>query len=50
MVASEHGEPLLLCTMATVEVVSMVPVAERPKPKQSRALKGAPTLDLGPRT
>jgi hypothetical protein len=42
MVALEPSEPLLLYIMATVEVVSMVLVAEHLEPKQPRALKGTP--------
>jgi hypothetical protein len=41
MVALKPGEPLLLYITATVEVMSMVLVAERSKPKQPQALKGA---------
>jgi hypothetical protein len=42
MVALEPSEPLLLYIMATVEVVSMVLVAEHLEPEQPRALKGTP--------
>jgi hypothetical protein len=42
MVALEPDEPLLLYITATADVVSMVLVAERPKPRQPQALKGAP--------
>jgi hypothetical protein len=42
MVALEPGEPLLLYIGATVEVVSMVLVAERPEPQQPQEPKGAP--------
>jgi hypothetical protein len=41
-VAPEPGEPLLLYITAIAEVVSMVLVVERPKPKQPQLLKGAP--------
>jgi hypothetical protein len=43
MVALEPSEPLLLYVTAIAEVVSMVLVTERSKPKQPQALKGAPT-------
>jgi hypothetical protein len=41
MVAPEPGEHLLLYIAAKAEVVSMVLVTERPKPKHPQALKGA---------
>jgi hypothetical protein len=47
MVSPEPGEPLLLYIAATAEVVSMVLVTERPKPKKPQALKGAPTARSG---
>jgi hypothetical protein len=47
MVAPKLGEHLLLYIVATGEVVSMVLVTERIKPKQPQALKGAPTPGSG---
>jgi hypothetical protein len=47
LVALEPDEPLLLYIMATAEVMSMVLVVERPKPKQPQALKGANTTGSG---
>jgi hypothetical protein len=58
MVALEPGEPLLLYIAATSEVVSMVPVAERPDPHDLRELRSSsadgsrfhvpgPTKELG---
>jgi hypothetical protein len=47
MVAPEPGEPLLLYIAATVEVVSIVLVVERPEPKQLQALKGAHVAKSG---
>jgi hypothetical protein len=44
MVAPEPDEPLLLYIAATIEVVSMVLVAEPPEPNQPQALKGAPAV------
>jgi hypothetical protein len=45
MMDPELGEPLMLYIMATVEVVSMVLVTERPEPKQPQVLKGALTAE-----
>jgi hypothetical protein len=42
MVALKPGEHLLLYIAAITEVVSMVLVTEWLKPKQPKALKGAP--------
>jgi hypothetical protein len=47
MVAPEPGEHLLLYIAAKGEVVSMVLITERPKPKQPQALKGAPAAGSG---
>jgi hypothetical protein len=52
MVAPEPGEPLLLYIVATTEAMSMVLVAERPKPHQHQKPKGTSaasfkSLDLG---
>jgi hypothetical protein len=47
MVALEPDEPLLLYITAIAEVVSNVPVTERPEPKQLRALNRAPTIGSG---
>jgi hypothetical protein len=47
MVTPEPGEPLLHYIMAIAEVISMVLVAEQPKPKQPQTLKGAPTTGSG---
>jgi hypothetical protein len=46
-VAPEPDEHLLLYIVAIVEVISMVLVAERPKPKQPQLLKEAPTARSG---
>jgi hypothetical protein len=53
MVAPEHGEPLLLYIVATIEAVSMVLVAQRPEPHQHQEPKGtsaasSESLDPGP--
>jgi hypothetical protein len=41
MVALKPGEPLVLYITITIEVVSMVLVAEQPKPQQPQVPKGA---------
>jgi hypothetical protein len=53
MVAPEPGEPLLLYIMATLEVVSMVLVAEWPDPHDvqelgSSSADGSGSIDPGP--
>jgi hypothetical protein len=48
MMAPEPSEHLLLYIMAKTVVVSMVLAADRPKPKQPQALKGAPAARSGP--
>jgi hypothetical protein len=57
LVAPEHGEPLLLCIVATSEGVSMVLVTERPDPHtlhEPGAADGSGSQELlmgqGPRT
>jgi hypothetical protein len=47
MVAVEPSEHLLLYIAATAEIISMVLVAERPKPKQPQVLKGAHAAGSG---
>jgi hypothetical protein len=47
MVALEPGGPLLVYIMATIEVMSMVLVTERPKPQQPQVPKEAPTSSSG---
>jgi hypothetical protein len=41
MVAPEPSEPLLLYIVATAEIVSMVPIAERPNPHTPHELRSS---------